>query len=117
MLIFFFIDNEELHQGNLKFVKKIITVSENPAIIEKYLYCPDQSVVFLGKRFSFTVPLSTQEYGWWMGKVELSGKPNDVTGGSLAMDKCHIKGGVGIFPSCFMLKTPGKSSGEMSHLA
>ena len=46
---FFFIDNEELHQGNLKFVKKIITVSENPAIIEKYLYCPDQSVVFLGK--------------------------------------------------------------------
>ena len=53
----------------------------------------------------------------WMGKVELSGKPNDVTGGSLAMDKCHIKGGVGIFPSCFMLKTPGKSSGEMSHLA
>ena len=52
-----------------------------------------------------------------MGKVELSGKPNDVTGGSLAMDKCHIKGGVGIFQSCFMLKTPGKSSGEMSHLA
>lgn len=49
LLIFFIIDNEELHQGNLKFVKKIITVSENPAIIEKYLYCPDQSVVFLGK--------------------------------------------------------------------
>lgn len=38
---FFFIDNEELHQGNLKFVKKIITVSENPEMIEKNLHCPD----------------------------------------------------------------------------
>ena len=48
----------------------------------------------------------------WMGKVELSGKPNDVTGGrqvSYPMDKCHIQGGVGIFPSCFMLKHQEKA--------
>ena len=42
-----------------------------------------------------------------MGKVELSVKPNDMTGGNLAMDKCHIQGVVGIFPGCFMLNTPG----------